>query len=260
MPQILITEKEISLSYTEYGSPDGYPILVQHGLIASIKDGDLFDRLIQAGARVICLARPGYGESSPYVLSNIGEWGELVAELVRELGLTRFDVLGISSGAPYSYAIAWALPEMARNIYIFSGIPAMYNDEVLVHWTFEVNKDTNLEEMKRLTHELFFSELTAEDLARNEIKDSMANAGFGIALDFRLRCTDWGFQLAEVKQPVIMRHARFDGNVPLITAEKTAAMLTNLELHVEENDIHFSQEMLEAFFATEIILRLPVRE
>ena len=190
----MITEKEISLSYAEYGSPDGFPILVQHGLIASIKDGLLFERLTGAGARVICIARPGYGESSPYVMCAIGELGQLVSELVNELGLTRFDVLGISSGAPYSYGIGWVLPEAARNIYIFSGMPAMCCDEVLAHWPFEVKKDTDLKEMRKLARELFFSSLTVEDLARNDTQDSMANDGFGIALDFRLRCLDWGFR------------------------------------------------------------------
>lgn len=257
MSQILIPEKEITLSYAEYGSPEGFPILVQHGLIASIKDGGLFERLVRAGARVICIARPGYGESSPYLMCTIADWGVLVADLVRALGLTRFDVLGMSSGAPYSYAVGRALPEAARNIYIFSGIPAMYDDEVLAQWPFEVKKDTNLAEMKKLAHELFFSNLSAEDLARNDMHDSMANDGFGIALDFRLRCLDWGFRLAEVKQQVFMRHARFDGNVPLTTAEKTAALLANVELSVDENDIHFSPETLDAYIETEIIPRMP---
>jgi len=247
------------LAYVEYGSPEGFPILVQHGLIASIKDGDLFERLTSAGARVICIARPGYGESSPYVLSSIGEWGILVSELVKDLELTRFDVLGMSSGAPYSYGIGWALPETARNIYIFSGIPAMYDDGVLAHWPFEVKKDTDLVEMRKLAHELFFSSLANEDLARNDMRDSIANDGFGIALDFRLRCMDWGFKVPQVNQQVIMRHARFDPGVPLATAEITSAMLPNAALYVEESDIHFSQESLEAFFESAIIPRIQDR-
>ena len=255
-----LCKSDCNLAYTEYGRPDGFPILVQHGLIASIKDGGLFERLTSAGARVICIARPGYGESSPYVLSNIGEWGILVSELVNALEISRFDVLGMSSGAPYSYSIAWALPETARNIYIFSGIPAMYDDGVLAHWPFEVKKDTDLLEMKKLAHGLFFSNLAAEDLARNDTRDSMANEGFGIALDFRLRCMDWGFKIPEVNQQVIMRHARFDLGVPLVTAELTSAMLPNAALHVEESDIHFSKESLDAFFEAEIIPRMRVEK
>jgi len=101
------------LSYAEYGDKNGFPILIQHGLIASIRDAGIFDRLLQLTAsagtfgktRLICIARPGYGESSPHKMSNIGEWGDIVSALVAELNLSHFDVLGMSSGAPYSYAI-----------------------------------------------------------------------------------------------------------------------------------------------------------
>jgi hypothetical protein len=34
-----------SLAYTDCGNQNGYPILIQHGLIASIKDHDIFHRL-----------------------------------------------------------------------------------------------------------------------------------------------------------------------------------------------------------------------
>jgi pimeloyl-ACP methyl ester carboxylesterase len=251
----LKTEK-YTLSYCDYGAPDGYPILVQHGLIASIKDGELFERLTSAGARVICIARPGYGDSSPYEMLNIGEWGQMVAELVNALGLKQFDVLGMSSGAPYSYAIGRALPDAARMIYIFSGIPAMYDDGVLAKWPYPVKKNAKLNEMKKLAHGLFFSNLSSEDLKRNDTKDSMANEGFGIALDFCLRCMDWGFSMNEINQKVIMRHGRFDLGVPLITAEMTAAMLPNASLKVEETDIHFSQETLDVFFTSDIIPRM----
>jgi pimeloyl-ACP methyl ester carboxylesterase len=242
-----VDETKNKLTFVEYGNPNGYPILVQHGLIASIRDGGLFDALVAARARVICVARPGYGESSPKEMENIGEWGKIISALADELRLSQFDVLGMSSGAPYSYAIGWWMPDRVRNLYIFSGIPAMYDDDILAHWPFPVQKNASLEEMQKLAHGLFFSNLAAEDLARNDTRDSMANHAFGLAQDFRLRCMDWGFRLSEVKQKVCMRHARFDQGVPFITAEMTAAMLPDCSLMVEENDIHFSEETLSAF-------------
>src|SRR5512136_1794287 len=100
-----------SLSFAEYGDKNGYPILVQHGLIASISDYHLFDRLIASGTHLICISLPGYGESSPYSMSDMAEWGGLVSVLVNELTLSQFDILGMSSGAPYSYAIGYELSE-----------------------------------------------------------------------------------------------------------------------------------------------------
>lgn len=248
MPLISVNKANEALSFTDFGPRDGFPILAQHGLIASIKHGDLFQRLVEAGARVICIARPGYGDSSPVTLHNIGDWGDLVGVVIKHLGLTRFDVLGMSSGAPYAYAIADSFPEQVRHVYIFSGIPAMYDEAVLAKWPFEIKKDSNLEEMKKLAHGLFFSNLSAQDLANDDVRDSMSNDGFGIAQDFLLRCCDWGFTLDQVRQPVFMRHARQDHGVPYETALITSKMLPDARFFTDESEIHFSQETLDDFF------------
>lgn len=239
-----------SVAYAEYGDPNGYPILVQHGMIASIHDGSLFARLVAAGARLVCIARPGYGESSPYIMKNIAEWGEIVSALASELKLAQFDVFGISSGAPYSYAIAHALPEKVRSLFILSGTPALYDDGVLSHWPYPVNQQASLAELQALAHELFFSHLSEADLQKNEIKDSLANDCFGIAQDLKIRCVDWGFVLPDVKTRVVMRHSRADGSVPFAAAEMTARYLPNCRFEVRENDPHFSQEVLDDFICT----------
>ena len=133
MKQIARYKSGNTLSYAEYGDPNGYPVLVQHGLIASIEDSDLFEPLVVLGTRLVCIARPGYGESSPFVMKNMAEWGDIVAMLVDQLQLPRFDVLGMSSGAPYGYALGYRFPDRARNIFILSGIPALYDDKILSH-------------------------------------------------------------------------------------------------------------------------------
>jgi len=242
-----------ALSYADYGDQNGYPILVQHGLIASISEHHLFDRLIETGKRVICPARPGYGQSTPYQLANLAEWGEIVAVLVGDLGLTQCDVLGLSSGAPYSYAIGYQIPDKVRNIYIFSGTPALYDDKVLTYWPYPITKGASIAEMRQVAKEVFFSNITADDLLRPEIKDSMANDCFGIAQDLRLRCMEWGFVLPEVKSSVYMEHSQTDSEVPFITAELTAKMIPNSQLKVR-NGAHFSQETLDQFIRNIILM------
>ena len=216
MLQVAKYKKGNLLSYAEYGDPDGYPILIQHGLIASIQGHELFERLVRMGTRLICIARPGYGESSPYVMNNIAEWGEIVSILVDQLKLSHFDIFGISSGAPYSYAIGFKYPDKARNIFILSGIPAMYNENVLSFWPWEVKKNASIAEMEKLAFELFFSQISQHDLENMDIKDSMSNNCFGIAQDFTLRGRHWGFDLSEVSENVIMRHSKADTRSPLL--------------------------------------------
>ena len=175
MKQIVKYKNGNSLSYSELGDQNGYPILVQHGMVASIDDAYLFKSLIESGARLISIARPGYGESSPYLMKNIGEWGDIVSALVDDLRLSHFDVFGISSGAPYCYALGYQFPEKVRNIFIFSGTPALYDEAVLSHWPYPVVKNADMGDLEKLAYDLFFSNLSGDDLARNDIKDSMKN-------------------------------------------------------------------------------------
>ena len=242
-----------ALSYAEYGDRNGYPILVQHGLIASISEYHLFDRLIESGNRLICTARPGYDQSSPYQMANIAEWGEIVSILVDNLDLAQFDVLGMSSGAPYSYAIGYKIPDKVRHIYIFSGTPALYDDKVLEFWPYPIKKNASVAEMVKVAKEVFFPNVTEEDLLRDDIKDSMMNDCFGIAQDLQLRCMGWGFMLSEVREAVYMEHSQTDREIPFVTAEMTAKMIPNCQLEVREGE-HFSEETLDQFIR-DIMLR-----
>jgi pimeloyl-ACP methyl ester carboxylesterase len=244
------------LSYMEYGDRAGYPILVQHGLIASIDDHDLFDRLIHEGVRVICIARPGYGDSSPYLMESLAEWADIVSSLVQTLDLHQFDILGISSGAPYSYSLSACLGGKVRNIYILSGIPALYDEIVLSQWPYPILAGGDMSNLEGLAQELFFSHLSDRDRARNDIKDSMRNNCFGVAQDLRLRFIDWGFRLSEVKGKVFMRHSRCDSEIPFTTAVRTAELLPHCTLELADNGPHFSREVLDDFIGTTIARNL----
>lgn len=248
--QLLTYNGNQTLAYTDVGERDGIPVLVQHGLIASINEGNLFGRLIDLRARVISLARPGYGESSPYAMETLGQWAEVAGALVDALGLERFDVLGMSSGAPYSYALAAAFPGQVRNVYIFSGIPALYDANVQAHWPFPINTGASLSELQALAYDLFFAHLTEEDRQQEANRDSMRHNCFGIAQDLKLRCVDWGFDLAQVTAPVWMRHSQTDEGVPFVTAQLTAARLPHCHLDAPETGVHFSPEALDKFIET----------
>jgi len=103
--------------------------------------------------------------------------------------------------------------------------------------------------MQKVAREVFFPNVSAEDMQRNDIHDSMMNDCFGIAQDLKLRCMDWGFRLSEVTQNVYMQHSKNDPHVPFITAEITARLLPNCQFIVKEGDVHFSQETLDEFIA-----------
>lgn len=253
MKQTVRYRSEYVLSFAEYGDKGGFPILVQHGLIASSDDYHLFDSLLKAEVRLICIARPGYGDSSPYSMGCFSEWAEIVAPLIDELKLPQFDVLGLSSGAPYSYALGHGFPEKIRHIYIFSGVPALYDEVVRSLWPYELATNPEIAQMEKLAHELFFSPLTSDDRKRNDIRDSMMNNAFGVAQDLRLRALDWGFRLSEIQAPVFMRHSKCDDSVPYETALRTANILPNCILELTETGSHFSEQALDDFLKKTIL-------
>jgi pimeloyl-ACP methyl ester carboxylesterase len=247
MKQKITVKNGVSLSYAEYGDQNGYPILIQHGLIASIDDYALFDRLIRLKTRLICIARPGYGESTPYILSSLAEWAGMVLPLIMKLRLTQFDVLAMSSGAPYGYSIGCGFPDNVRNIYIFSGTPALYDEIVRSEWPYDLTHNQDMDALKKLARELFFSHLTEADLLKNDVRDSLMHDGFGVAQDFKLRALDWGFKLSDLKGKVLMRHSKCDDSIPFQTAVRTAELIPNCELELTETGPHFSKEALDDF-------------
>ncbi|HEX6032825.1 MAG TPA: hypothetical protein VFY83_00275, partial [Anaerolineales bacterium] len=154
--------------------------------------------------------------------------------------------------APYSYSIGYRLPDKVRNIYIFSGIPALYHKEILSHWPYEVKQDASLAELEAVAHGLFFSKLSKKDLEKNDIRDSMRNHCFGIAQDFRLRCRDWGFRLQDISGNVYMQHSQEDESIPVMTALLTSKLLPNCRLDIQEHGPHFSPQALDEFIRTVI--------
>jgi pimeloyl-ACP methyl ester carboxylesterase len=250
MKKLLRYKNETFLSYADYGDREGFPLLVQHGLIASIEDETLFERLLELGVRLICTARPGYGESSPYEMNGFAEWAEITAVLVDALGLERWDVLGISSGAPYGYALGAKFRMQARNIFILSGMPALYDEQARSAWPYPLTQNAAIRDMQKLAHTLFFANLTPEELETPDIKDSMMNDCFGVAQDLKLRGMDWGFDLSDIQQPVTMQHSRLDPSVPLAAAERTAQLLAKCRLRIMDTQVHFSQELLNDFIDT----------
>jgi pimeloyl-ACP methyl ester carboxylesterase len=114
--------------------------------------------------------------------------GDIVSAVSEEPDPPRFDVLGISSGTPYSYAIGYQFPERVRNLYIFRGIPALDDEEAQSGWPYEVSREATIAGLQKVALDVFISDLRQEELAKAAIRDSVMHNCFGIAQDFKLRC------------------------------------------------------------------------
>jgi pimeloyl-ACP methyl ester carboxylesterase len=96
------------LAWSEWGRPDGRPVLFSPGAGMSGVLGFGTDVLDDLGLRLLALDRPGLGRSSPDPGKTYASWAADVRCLVETLGLRRVLGVGFSQGAPFAAALAGA--------------------------------------------------------------------------------------------------------------------------------------------------------
>ena len=108
-PGVIALPDGRKVSYREYGKvPDGFPILFLHGNVSSRLFEPVYEQTdaetIAAGARVIAFDRPGIGGSDPHPGRSYASSAEDLSSIAGALGLSRYAVLGFSSGAVHALA------------------------------------------------------------------------------------------------------------------------------------------------------------
>src|SRR5438046_9454489 len=122
--EMFIRENGERVAFSEYGDTSGEPVMFCHGWPSSrLMAQFTHDAARELGVRIISPDRPGIADSSFVAQRKLLDWAPLVSELADFLKLEKFRVLGISGGAPYAYALAWAMPERVRVIAVVSGAP-----------------------------------------------------------------------------------------------------------------------------------------
>lgn len=110
------------LSYAQYGDPGGFPILSAHGGLACRLDVAAAGSIAEScGVRLIAPDRPGVGRSDPQPDRTILDWTRDVTELLDQLDIDRFAVMGWSLGGQYAAAVGYALPPRVTRAAIIAG-------------------------------------------------------------------------------------------------------------------------------------------
>ena len=111
-----------SMGYAQYGSGDGLPVVNAHGGLACRLDVAAADLVaVEAGIRLISPDRPGVGLSDPQPGRTVGDWARDVTELLDQIDVDRFAVMGWSMGGQYAAALGHALPQRATRVAIIAG-------------------------------------------------------------------------------------------------------------------------------------------
>ncbi|WP_233289673.1 alpha/beta fold hydrolase [Streptomyces microflavus] len=138
MKRTVLTFDGVARGLAEYGDPHGRPVVLHHGLLGDAGLPAVWNTLARdAAVRLISVDRPGYGAPDPVPMAAVGDWTAQLLPVLEACGVGAFDVLGISAGAPYAYALAAGLPERVRRVWVLSGLPYVPDDAVRGHYPEE---------------------------------------------------------------------------------------------------------------------------
>ncbi len=233
------------LAYQIYG--DGkHTLVLLHGLAGSSwLGGEWIEAIKNAGVRCIAFERPGYGDSSPMEINSVSDWIAVFAQAIEQMSIKSADVIGCSAGAPYAYAAAYGFPGIISRVWNLGGVPAVYLESILNHYSPESKAAynnflslplSNIQEYYSKQMKAFAKnmEAGAEPYLINTIKDACTNNYLGMARESKLQIVPWGFEITSIEQPVVLWHAKNDEMVPYEAVKEMAQLLKKAEFHTAD--------------------------
>jgi pimeloyl-ACP methyl ester carboxylesterase len=253
------------LGYAEYGVRGGVPVLLFHGL----PGGRGFElgrtELVDAGAWMFTLERPGIGLSDRQPGRTLLDWPGDVAAFADTFGLDRFAVVGFSAGAPYALACGHSLPARVVVVgMVCGGIAGVHEpalDRLLrADLRHEVQRYRGepdrliAEKLEQLQQrhaawardpEGFFDEwvrLAGDETLPRTFWMSLLASTFGGEPDIDeqiIRWSPWGFTVEDLAVPIRAWHGDADKLAPLAAVEELVRRAPDATLTVYPGEGHF---------------------
>ena len=263
-----------TLHVYDEGDPNGVVVVVHHGTPACgrLHPHDIEDARGR-GIRLIGFDRAGYGGSSANLGRSFGDVAADVADLLDILGADRFATWGHSGGGPHALACAALLPERcvaAATLacvapYDADGLDFLAGMGELNVQEFQLLLERSPEELEAAivqSQEQFFSAgpdglreamLTVlSPLDQEVMTDEFAEWGFRIMSegaatriegwrddDFAV-VGPWGFEVSEIRVPVLLLHGTEDLMAPVSHGRWLAARIPGVEAEISETEGHLT--------------------
>ena len=269
----VVTRDGRTLAFSEWGDPDGFPVLCLHGTPGSRLSRHHDEGVYAAaGARVVTYDRPGYGGSDRHRGRDVVDCVGDVAALADALGIGRFAVIGYSGGGPHALAVAARLPDRvtraacdvgvapydAAGLDWFDGMDPLNVQEF--GWALE-GEVVYAREIEREARELLervaadpgdvlgdfeLPEADRVELARPEVQgviresmtESFRNGVWGWVDDGLCFAKPWGVDVSEIRVPTRVVYGASDVLVPAAHGEWLARNVPGAEVLVTESQGH----------------------
>ncbi|WP_327010403.1 alpha/beta hydrolase [Dactylosporangium sp. NBC_01737] len=254
------------------GDPSGSPVFLLHGTPGSrVGPKPRGGVLYRLGIQLICYDRPGYGGSQRDMKRTVAAAAYDVQAIADALGLGRFAVVGRSGGGPHALASAACLPERVARAAVLVGVAPANADDL--DW-YAGMTDANVREystadadwhklvervrlqaarvrrdpvslVKSLQQQMTDPDLRVVDdiaiqrLLAETYAEALRPGPYGWIDDIYALRSDWGFNLADIRQPVLLWHGADDNFSPVSHARWLAARIPNAKIRIETETAHF---------------------
>jgi pimeloyl-ACP methyl ester carboxylesterase len=261
-----------AVAVSEYGVQDGAPIFFCHGWPSSRTMAELTDSAArELHLRIISPDRPGIRDSSFHPERKLLDWPTVVRQIADQLEIEQFRILGISGGAPYAFAAAWALPARVRAIAVVSGAPPLSDlvarDGLLPLYRWLLFFYPRHREVLRFGFHAarpFLSmkvpirfrplllkllqpcdasvmrDIAAFEACFESQRQAWRASADGLMIDAEIYAQPWGFPLEEIQVPVRLWHGKKDRSFHWQLAHSLGARLPRCTEHLVEGEGHYS--------------------
>jgi pimeloyl-ACP methyl ester carboxylesterase len=287
-PKLIALAGGQQIALDEYGDPRGEPVFFLHGWPASRLQGSGFGPAAEKlGVRILAPDRPGIGLSSLQPNRRLLDWPPVMTALANALGLDRFRVLGLSGGAPYALATAFALSERVLAVGVISGAPPLPlkfepGDLLSVYrWLLAVERKHPgvLRQFFRLIRPIAKirpplwlvrqlmrwrapadgAAICVPDVYTGSFacyEEAWRGSGLGVAIDGEVHSLPWGFDPEEIRVPATIWHGKSDQSFGFRLAEALAARVPGCRLHLVEGEGHYSLPIRHGAAALEELVQM----
>lgn len=253
--QTVSVSDRITISYAEYGTPNGQPVVFFHGTPGSHVLGRLLhDEAMELDVHLLAINRPGYGASDPWPTRTLSTTTEFVAPIMEKAGMTSATMVGFSGGCPHALAVAATRPDLVTAVDAISGTtpPEMMTDTPRVQQALGAVAQTTPPLLQWLFHvqawiakyapPSFIVSLYTNTTDHDEITDEVAtiikhdfieafdNYRRGAVTESQLLAEKWDFSLDRIHPSVRLWHGDRDTNIQFEAARRLHDQLPNSEL------------------------------